>query len=103
MYKVAIIEDDQPTSRQLRDWVLSAAPDIEVGQWFTRDNAEAAIAREDYDLVNPNKIGNVLCSLQFMGLFRSFLVGVRYAHPNLYELNWLHFVQVEASYQLAGR
>jgi DNA-binding response OmpR family regulator len=51
MYKVAIIEDDQPTSRQLRGWALSAAPDIEVTPWFTRDEAEAAIAREDYDLV----------------------------------------------------
>ncbi|MDR2091831.1 MAG: response regulator [Azoarcus sp.] len=51
MYKVAIIEDDEPTSGQIRDWVLSAAPDIAVAQWFTRDEAEAAIAREDYDLV----------------------------------------------------
>ncbi|MDR2688887.1 MAG: response regulator [Azoarcus sp.] len=51
MYKVAIIEDDQPTSGQIRDWVLSAATDIQVEQWFTRDDAEAAIAREDYDLV----------------------------------------------------
>ncbi|GHU13707.1 hypothetical protein AGMMS50225_24190 [Betaproteobacteria bacterium] len=51
MYKVAIIEDDEPTSGQIRAWVLSAAPDIEVAQWFTRDEAEAAIAREDYDLV----------------------------------------------------
>jgi DNA-binding response OmpR family regulator len=51
MYKVAIIEDDEPTSRQLRDWALSADPEIEVAQWFTRDDAEAAIAREDYDLI----------------------------------------------------
>jgi DNA-binding response OmpR family regulator len=51
MYKVAIIEDDPPTSRQIRDWVLSAHPGIEAEQWFTRDEAEAAIAREDYDLV----------------------------------------------------
>ncbi|MDR3212744.1 MAG: response regulator [Azoarcus sp.] len=51
MYKVAIIEDDEPTSGQIRGWVLSAAPDIAVAQWFTRDEAEAAIAREDYDLV----------------------------------------------------
>jgi DNA-binding response OmpR family regulator len=51
MYKVAIIEDDQPTSRQLRGWALSAAPGIEVTPWFTRDEAESAIAREDYDLV----------------------------------------------------
>ncbi|MDR1936146.1 MAG: response regulator [Candidatus Accumulibacter sp.] len=51
MYKVAIIEDDEPTSGQISEWVLSAAPDIEVARWFTRDDAEAAIAREDYDLV----------------------------------------------------
>ncbi len=51
MYKVAIIEDDEPTSGQMRGWALSAAPGIEVTQWFTRDDAEAAIAREDYDLV----------------------------------------------------
>ncbi|MDR0776645.1 MAG: response regulator [Azonexus sp.] len=51
MYKVAIIEDDEPTSGQIRGWVLSAAPDIEATQWFTRDEAETAIAREDYDLV----------------------------------------------------
>lgn len=51
MYRVAIIEDDEPTSGQVRGWVLSAAPDIEVTQWFTRDEAEAAIACEDYDLV----------------------------------------------------
>jgi DNA-binding response OmpR family regulator len=51
MYKVAIIEDDAPTSQQIREWVLSASPGIEVAQWFTRDDAEAAIAREDYDLV----------------------------------------------------
>ncbi|MDR2880812.1 MAG: response regulator [Azoarcus sp.] len=51
MYKVAIIEDDEPTSGQIRGWVLSAAPDVEVAQWFTRDEAEEAIAHEDYDLV----------------------------------------------------
>ena len=51
MYKVAIIEDDEPTSRQLREWVLSAAQDVEVAQWFSRDEAEGAIGRVDYDLV----------------------------------------------------
>ncbi|MDR3351538.1 MAG: response regulator [Zoogloeaceae bacterium] len=51
MYKVAIIEDDAPTSRQLCAWALSAAPGIVVEPWFARDDAEAAIAREDYDLV----------------------------------------------------
>lgn len=51
MYKVAIIEDDEPTSGQIREWALSASPDIEVAQWFTRDDAEAAVDREAYDLV----------------------------------------------------
>ncbi|TAK90594.1 MAG: response regulator transcription factor [Burkholderiaceae bacterium] len=51
MTKVAIIEDDSPTSRQLKEWILSARPEIAVEQWFSRDDAEAAIAREDYDLI----------------------------------------------------
>ena len=51
MFQVAIIEDDPPTSHQLKEWILSAKPGITVEQWFTRDEAEAAIAREDYDLV----------------------------------------------------
>lgn len=49
--KVAVIEDDEPTSNQLRGWIESARPGIEVAQWFNRDDAEAAIAREVYDLV----------------------------------------------------
>jgi DNA-binding response OmpR family regulator len=49
--KVAVIEDDPPTSDQLRGWILSARPGLQVDQWFTRDDAEAAIARERYDLV----------------------------------------------------
>ncbi len=51
MTKVAIIEDDIPTSNQLKDWILAAKPGITVEQWFDRDDAEAAIAREDYALV----------------------------------------------------
>lgn len=51
MIKVAVIEDDQPTSNQLKDWILAARPGIQVDQWFNRDDAEAAIAREDYALV----------------------------------------------------
>jgi DNA-binding response OmpR family regulator len=49
--KVAVIEDDKPTSNQLKGWIESAKPGIRVDQWFTRDDAEAAIAREVYDLV----------------------------------------------------
>lgn len=51
MTKVAIIEDDLPTSQQLKEWILAARPDLVVDQWFTRDEAEAAVAREDYALV----------------------------------------------------
>lgn len=51
MLKVAVIEDDLPTSHQLRGWVEAARPGTVVHQWFTRDEAEAAIARETYDLV----------------------------------------------------
>ncbi|NLR76608.1 response regulator transcription factor [Leeia aquatica] len=51
MFKVALIEDDVPTSNQLRGWIESTKPGITVHQWFTRDDAEAAITRENYDLV----------------------------------------------------
>ena len=51
MVKVAVIEDDAPTSNQLRGWIEAARPGLQVDQWFTRDDAEAAIARERYDLV----------------------------------------------------
>lgn len=48
---IAVIEDDVPTSNQLRGWIEAARPGIVVHQWFTRDEAEAAIARERYDAV----------------------------------------------------
>ena len=51
MFKVAVIEDDLPTSSQIKGWIVSARPGIVVDQWFTRDDAETAIAREVYDLV----------------------------------------------------
>ena len=49
--RVAVIEDDPPTSDQLKGWILSARSGLQVDQWFTRDDAEAAITRERYDLV----------------------------------------------------
>jgi len=51
MLKVAVIEDDIPTSNQLKGWIESAKPGIRVDQWHTRDDAEAALAREVYDVV----------------------------------------------------
>ncbi len=51
MFKVAVIEDDIPTSQQLTAWIQGARPAIQVDNWFTRDDAESAIARESYDVV----------------------------------------------------
>ncbi|WP_394779900.1 response regulator transcription factor [Undibacterium sp.] len=51
MLKVALIEDDLPTSNQLKGWIEAAKPGIHIDQWFSRDDAEAAIERETYDLV----------------------------------------------------
>jgi DNA-binding response OmpR family regulator len=51
MARVAVIEDDLPTSNQLKAWIESAKPGITVDQWFSRDDAENAIARERYDLI----------------------------------------------------
>jgi DNA-binding response OmpR family regulator len=48
---VAVIEDDVPTSDQLRGWIESARPGITVHQWFDRDSAERAIAANRYDAV----------------------------------------------------
>jgi two-component system response regulator ChvI len=51
MTRVAVIEDDLPTSNQLAGWIRAARPGITIDQWFDRDNAEAALAREHYDVV----------------------------------------------------
>ncbi|MES2320551.1 MAG: response regulator [Pseudomonadota bacterium] len=51
MPRVAVIEDDLPTSNQLKAWIEAARPGITVDQWFNRDDAESAIGRERYDLV----------------------------------------------------
>nr|WP_154382583.1 response regulator [Pseudoduganella rivuli] len=49
--RVAVIEDDLPTSNQLAGWIAAARPGIVIDQWTTRDAAEQAIEREHYDLV----------------------------------------------------
>ncbi len=48
---IAVIEDDLPTSNQLKGWIEAARPGLVVHQWFTRDDAEAALARETYAAV----------------------------------------------------
>jgi DNA-binding response OmpR family regulator len=49
--KVAVIEDDRPTSDQLAGWIRAARPELQIDQWFSRDEAEAALASGGYDLV----------------------------------------------------
>lgn len=49
--RVAVIEDDGPTSDQLKGWILAARPALVVDQCFTRDEAEAALERQRYDAV----------------------------------------------------
>ena len=51
MPKIAVIEDDRPTRNQLAGWIRAARPELQIDQWFDRDAAEAALARERYDLV----------------------------------------------------
>jgi DNA-binding response OmpR family regulator len=51
MVRVAIIEDDAPTSNQIRGWIEAARPGIHIDQWYSRDEAIGAISRENYDLV----------------------------------------------------
>jgi two-component system response regulator ChvI len=51
MPKIAIIEDDRPTSNQLSQWAARAVPDAQIDQLFTRQDAEAAFRRTQYDLI----------------------------------------------------
>jgi DNA-binding response OmpR family regulator len=51
MSRVAVIEDDRPTSNQLAGWIRAARPELQIDQWFNRDEAEAALASQHYDLV----------------------------------------------------
>jgi two-component system, OmpR family, response regulator ChvI len=51
MSNIIIIEDDMPTSNQLTEWVRGAQANIQTRQCFTRDEAEAALAEAQYDLV----------------------------------------------------
>jgi DNA-binding response OmpR family regulator len=51
MVRVAVIEDDVPTSNQIRGWLEGAHRSIQIDQLFTRDEATAAVERERYDLV----------------------------------------------------
>jgi DNA-binding response OmpR family regulator len=49
--RIALIEDDPPTRAQLKAWVLAAKPGLIVDEWDNRDDAQAAVEREDYAAV----------------------------------------------------
>ncbi len=49
--RIAVIEDDAPTSGQLRAWIEAAKPGVIVDQWMSRDEAELALANNHYDVV----------------------------------------------------
>lgn len=51
MVRVAVIEDDVPTSNQIKGWIEAARPEVLIDQWYTRDEAARAVDRERYDLV----------------------------------------------------
>ncbi len=49
--KIAVIEDDAPTSAQIKTWIQSARPELVVDQLTSRDLAEAALSTERYAVV----------------------------------------------------
>lgn len=51
MLKIAVIEDERPVSRQLKEWIEKAIPGARVDQWFSKEEAKNAVAREKYDLI----------------------------------------------------
>ena len=51
MTRVALIEDDLLTSSQLAAWINSAVEGLEIDRFFARDEAEAALAQRQYDLI----------------------------------------------------
>jgi len=51
MPRIAIIEDDLPTSNQLAQWAAKAVSGAQIDQLFSRKDAEAAIRATAYDLI----------------------------------------------------
>jgi two-component system, OmpR family, response regulator ChvI len=49
--RIAVVEDDPPTRDQLIGWLRAARPDAHIEAFGDRDRAEAALARERFDLV----------------------------------------------------
>lgn len=51
MARIALIEDDRPTGDQLQQWLQAAAPEAQVQRLFSRDDAEAALLEQAFDVV----------------------------------------------------
>lgn len=49
--RIAVVEDDPPTSSQLAAWLRAARPEALIDCFLDRDTAEAALATQRYDLV----------------------------------------------------
>jgi DNA-binding response OmpR family regulator len=49
--RIAVVEDDPPTSSQLAGWLRAARPDAQIDCFLDRDAAEAALTANRYDLV----------------------------------------------------
>jgi DNA-binding response OmpR family regulator len=46
--RIAVIEDDAPTSDQIKTWILAARPNLLVDQLTSRDAAESALSKQHY-------------------------------------------------------
>ena len=49
--RIAVVEDDRPTSEQLQQWLHAARPDAVIEPFFEREAAEAALTTQRFDLV----------------------------------------------------
>jgi DNA-binding response OmpR family regulator len=49
--RIAVIEDDAPTSAQITTWIKAARPGLVVDQLTDRDSAESALSKNDYAVV----------------------------------------------------
>ncbi|WP_374437711.1 response regulator transcription factor [Inhella sp.] len=49
--RIAVVEDDGPTSAQLQQWLRAARPDAQIEAFSTREAAEAALTTQRFDLV----------------------------------------------------
>jgi DNA-binding response OmpR family regulator len=49
--RIAVVEDDAPTSDQIKAWILAARPGLVVDQLSSRDTAEVALQSHQYAVI----------------------------------------------------